>query len=188
MSTFKEHYFKTPGDWQHWLSIHFGQEESIWLILPKKNNPAPGLLLEEAIEEALCWGWIDSTPGKVDTHFYKVRFSKRSEKSNWSGLNKRRIAKLEKEERLQAPGLQMIRKAKASGTWAALDEVEKGIVLQDLAQAFAAYKGARENFEAFPTFTKRAIQEWILNAKRPDTRAKRIAETANERPRQFSKK
>ena len=190
MANFKEIYPKSLTEWHQWLAHNYTHKESIWLVLPKKDSGKAGLEIENAILEALCWGWIDSTPNKIDDNFYKVRFSKRNEKSNWSAVNKKRIAKLKKEKRLQKPGMEMIKLAKQLGTWTALDEIEKGILPNDLLEALAQHKNAKVHFEAFPFSIKRGILEWIMNAKRSETRAKRIVETAvkasrNERANQF---
>lgn len=188
----KEVYPKNNYDWHNWLQLNHEQPDSIWLILPKKGSKKEGLDLEEAILEALCWGWIDSTPNKLNADFYKVRFSKRKEKSNWSAVNKKRIRLLESQKRIQQPGLEMIKLAKQTGTWTALDTIEKAEIPKDLETALKQYPNALNNFKAFPHSVKRGILEWIFNAKRIETRTKRIFETAqkaskNERANQFKR-
>ncbi len=184
---------KNLQEWHDWLSENHQQSESVWLIIAKKGSDLKSPEIEEAIEEALCWGWIDSTPNKVDDQRYKVRFSPRNPKSNWSAVNKARIANIEATGRMQKAGKKMVNEAKKFGTWNALDNVEKGIIPNDLKSAFSNFKKAHENFENFPHSVKRGILEWILNAKREETRQKRIEETAkkaakNERANQYVRK
>ena len=128
---------------------------------------------------ALTYGWIDSLPNKLDEHRFKLRFSRRNPKSNWSRVNKEKVKRLIHEKRMKHPGLEMITLAKETGTWSALDEVENLTIPDDLANEFEKYKNARKNFEAFPKSVKRNILEWLFNAKRAETRKKRLQEIAD---------
>ncbi len=175
---FKHIFPKTIQEWRDWLEENHDQNESIWLILPKKESGLDGLTLEEAVDNALCFGWIDSLPNKVDDKKYKLRMSPRGPKSNWSRVNKQKIARLEKAGLIAEPGYEMVRIAKENGTWNALDDVENLIVPSDLQEELSKYRNAAANFEAFPRSVKRGILEWIFNAKRDTTRQKRIQETA----------
>lgn len=173
-------YAKDLLAWRQWLLDHHQTTPSVWLIMYRKNSGTPSIYYDEAVDEALCFGWIDSKPNKRDEESYYQYFSKRNPKSNWSRVNKEKIGRLESEGRIQAAGYAMIEEAKSRGTWTALDEVEQGIIPADLAAAFAQYPGAEANFQAFPWSARRGILEWIFNAKQAATRAKRIRETAEK--------
>jgi uncharacterized protein YdeI (YjbR/CyaY-like superfamily) len=171
---------ETLAGWRAWLSGNHASTGSIWLVAFKKRSGRAAFTLDEAVEEALCWGWIDSLPRKLDDQRSMLLFSPRKPKSLWSAVNKRRVERMIADGRMQAPGLAKVEAAKASGTWEALDGVEAMEIAPDLAAAFAARPGLRELFEAFPRSAKRGILEWILQARTPETRAKRIAETADK--------
>lgn len=168
----------TLVDWRNWLAENNDSEKGIWLVFGKKDSGVQSITLSEAIDEAVCFGWIDSVKHSIDTKHYKIYFSPRSPKSNWSRVNKRKVTRLEKEGRLQAPGLKLIRIAKETGTWNALDEVENLMVPPDLKAVFDSYPNAEVNWNSFSRSIKRGILEWILTAKRASTRANRIEETA----------
>lgn len=183
-------YAEDAAAWRSWLSAHFAQATGIWLIIYRKESPTPSVYYPEAVDEALCFGWVDSKPNKRDAESYYQYFSKRNPKSNWSGFNKAKIERLSALGKLAAPGLEMVALAKVSGTWTALDGVERLEVPADLAQAFDAYPKARSFWDDFPPSVRRGILEWIFNAKRAETREKRIATTAqmasrNQRANQF---
>jgi uncharacterized protein YdeI (YjbR/CyaY-like superfamily) len=132
---------------------------------------------DEAVEEALCFGWIDSVKYKRDHESAYQYFGKRKTVSKWSKLNKERVKKLAKAGKIHKSGLAIIELAKKSGAWTALDEIEKMIMPPDLAKHFKSNKTALKNFEAFPPSTKKAIYHWIISAKQEATRTKRIVET-----------
>jgi uncharacterized protein YdeI (YjbR/CyaY-like superfamily) len=171
-------YAKDGQAWRAWLEENHAQTQSVWLIIYKKSTDTPSVYYDEAVDEALCFGWIDSKPNKRDEESFFQFFSRRNPKSKWSGVNKRKVARLLEEGRMAAAGLAMIELAKKTGTWTALDEVEAGIIPPDLQQALESYPGSSAYFEAFPISTRRGILEWIQSAKRPETRAKRVEETA----------
>ncbi len=130
-------------------------------------------------DEALCFGWVDSKPNKRDARSYYQYFSKRNPASNWSRVNKDKVERLLKAGLMATPGLEMVRIAKESGTWTALDNVENLVIPQDLQAAFEKYPPAADNFDQFLSSVKRGTLEWIFNAKRPATRSKRLEETAS---------
>lgn len=167
------------GSWRAWLTENHATAQSVWLIIYKKESGVPSVYYPEAVDEALCFGWVDSKPNKRDAESYYQYFSVRNPKSNWSRVNKNKIARLLEAGRVAPAGLAMIEQAQQSGTWDALNEVEDLIVPDDLAEAFARHAGSGDNFAAFPPSTRRGILEWIFNAKRAPTRAKRIEETAS---------
>lgn len=168
----------TRAAWRAWLETHHAHEDGIWLIRYKKVTGKPAVSYDEAVEEALCFGWVDSKPNKLDDERSLLWFAPRKAGSNWSRLNKERIARMEAAGQMTPTGRAKVEAAKADGSWTALDDVENLVIPGDLADALASYPGAAAHFDAFPRSAKRGILEWILNAKRAPTRAKRIAETA----------
>lgn len=190
---FQEIQPKSAKDWRKWLEANHTQKDSVWLVLAKKESGIPTLSVTEAIDEALCFGWVDSVPNKVDENRFKILVSPRKPKSNWSKVNKDKIEKLLAAGKIAPAGLKMIELAKQTGTWNALNEVDNLIIPDDLAAALSQHPKARTYFENFPPSTRRGIIEWIFNAKKPETRAKRIDETAtlaaeNKRANQYVRK
>jgi uncharacterized protein YdeI (YjbR/CyaY-like superfamily) len=169
---------KDRAGWRKWLEKNHTRDEGIWLITFKKTSGKPRIEYEEAVEEALCFGWIDSKPGKLDDERTMLWFSPRKKGSKWSKPNKERVARLTKSNLMHESGLAKVVAAKKDGTWTALDAVEALEVPEDLAKALKSYPHSQKFFEAFPRSVKRGILEWISSAKRPETRAKRIDETA----------
>lgn len=165
-------------EWRAWLELRHTQSEGVWLITNKKAAGKPRLEYEEAVEEALCFGWIDSKANKLDAERSMLWIAPRRPGSGWSRLNKTRIEKLIAAGKMAPAGLAKIEAAKQDGSWYALDAVENLVIPLDLEQALAANSAAAAYFEAFPRSVKRGILEWIVNAKLPETRAKRIEETA----------
>lgn len=173
----KTYHAPTRAKWRQWLEENHASEKSVWLIIYHKESTTPSIVYPEAVDEALCFGWVDSKPNKRDKESYYQYFSQRNPKSNRSRVNKEKVARL-LEANLMAPsGLKMIEIAKQNGTWNALDDVENLIVPEDLQKAFDQNITAFDYWEKFPKSTKRGILEWIFNAKKPETRQKRIDET-----------
>jgi uncharacterized protein YdeI (YjbR/CyaY-like superfamily) len=170
-------YAATRQAWREWLEKNHQSEKSVWLIIFKKESNTPSIYYPEAVDEALCFGWVDSTPNKRDGESYYQFFAKRNPRSNWSKVNKQKVAKLMKQGLMKPAGLKMIEIAKQNGNWNALDEVEKLIIPSDLQELFRKNKMAYQNWEKFPRSAKRGILEWIMNAKKTETRQKRIEET-----------
>lgn len=173
----KTFHAKTRKEWREWLIHNHQIEKSVWLIIYKKDSDTPSIYYPEAVDEALCFGWIDSKPNKRDAYSYYQFFAKRNPKSNWSKVNKEKVTKLIEQELMQPAGYNMIEIAKQNGTWTALDEVEQIKIPHDLEQGFSNNKTAFDNWTTFSRSSKRGILEWILNAKKPETRQKRIEET-----------
>lgn len=170
---------KARKEWRKWLEKNHQSEKSVWLIIYKKESDTQSVYYPEAVDEALCFGWIDSKPNKRDEHSYYQFFAKRNPKSNWSKVNKEKVAKLLEQGLMHRSGLEMIELAKQNGTWTALDEVENITIPDDLKMLFSKNKTAFENWENFPRSSKRGILEWIMNAKKPETLQKRIEETVS---------
>jgi uncharacterized protein YdeI (YjbR/CyaY-like superfamily) len=158
-------------EWRRYLQHNHLDLKNTWLLLYKKSSGVPTVTYEEARDEALCFGWIDSKPNKRDNNSYFLFFAKRNPKSNWSRVNKQRILALERENRLAPAGQQMVAIAKATGTWDALNAVEDLIIPEDMLSEFnQAIPQARKNWDSFPPSARRGILEWIFNAKRKKTR------------------
>ena len=168
---------RTRKNWRKWLEKNHRSEKSVWLIIYKKESGIPSVYYPEAVDEAICFGWIDSKINKRDEFSYFQYFAKRNPKSNWSKVNKAKVEKLIQEGLMEEAGIEMIELAKKNGNWNALDGVENLDIPEDLQKAFKKSKKALDYWNHFPRSAKRGILEWILNAKRPETRANRIEET-----------
>jgi uncharacterized protein YdeI (YjbR/CyaY-like superfamily) len=168
---------RTRAEWRNWLATNHDRSKGVRLILIKKGAEIPGIMYSDAVEEALCFGWIDSTPGKVDEQRYTLYISPRKPKSVWSKINKQRIQKLVKEGRMTAAGLAKIEAARKDGSWNRLDAIDELVMPADLVGRLSANAEAKRNFEAFSTSSKKIILFWIASAKREETRQKRIEET-----------
>lgn len=164
--------------WRAWLLKNHQQVEGVWPIFYKKESGIESLSYNQAVDQALCFGWIDSRPNKRDHQSSYRYFSPRKSKSNWSRINKQKIERLTKAGLMHESGLRLVQLAKDNGTWDALNEVENLVVPDDLQKALDRFKEANQHWTHFPRSVKRSILEWILNAKKAETRAKRIEETA----------
>ena len=158
-----------------WLRAHHDRSPGIWLVTYKKAVGEKHLSYDELVREALCWGWIDSKAKAVDEQRSSLLLTPRKPTSGWSRPNKLRVAELEASGRMAAPGRAVIEAAKASGTWTALDDVENLVEPAELAAALDAVPVARTHWDTFPRSTRRAALEQLSGAKRPETRARRIA-------------
>lgn len=184
-----------PGSrakWRAWLQANHDRSKGVWLVIDKKVNGQQPLSYEEICEELVCFGWVDSRPRKLDERRSMLLCTPRKPKSGWAKPNKDRVARMEAAGKMAPAGLAAVAEAKRLGTWSKLDAVEALEIPEDLAQALA-HAGGAENFEAFPRSVKRGILEWITTAKRPETRAARVTETAslaakNERANQWRRK
>ena len=169
---------KTRSEWRAWLQENHNRDKGVWFIRYKRSSGKLFVDVNDAIEEAICFGWIDSLPRKLDEERTMLYFAPRKKGSNWSALNKRRADRMIESGLMTPAGMEKIATAKEDGSWTALDAVERLVIPPDLEEAFDLYPPSRDNFEAFPRSVKRGILEWILNAKRPATRQTRIEETA----------
>jgi len=170
---------KTRKELRDWLSENYARTKGVWLITYKKSSQYY-LAYQAIVQECLCFGWIDSLPRKLDEDRTMLYISPRKKGSNWSKVNKSYIAKLQAEKLIHPAGLEKIEQAKQDGSWAFLDDVEALILPDDLKLAFDNNLVARSHWDKFPPSVKRGILEWIKNAKKPATRAKRIADTVNK--------
>jgi uncharacterized protein YdeI (YjbR/CyaY-like superfamily) len=162
-----------------WLSKNHTQNESVWLVTYKKPDTRY-IPYGDVVEEVLCFGWVDSLPRKLDDRRSMLLLAPRKAKSAWSKPNKERVERLMKAGLMKPAGLKVVEEAKAKGLWNKLDAVEALETPPDLAKALAKFKTAQKNFEAFPRSAKRGILEWILQARKPETRAARIVETVEK--------
>ena len=169
---------ESRAGWRAWLKANHASSPGIWLVTWKKASGKPVLDYNAIVEEALCFGWIDSKALRVDDERTKLLLTPRKPGSGWSRPNKERIERMEKARKMTAAGRKLIDAAKADGSWTRLDDVENLVVPDDLARAFRRRKGSKRQWEELPRSAKRAALEWIVTAKKPDTRAKRIEETA----------
>ena len=169
---------KTRAAWRAWLEQHHRQSDGVWLVSYKKATGKALFDYDEAVEEALCFGWIDSKPNKLDDERAMLWFAPRKAGTGWSRLNKARAEKMIAAGQMMPAGLAKIAAAKQDGSWGALDAIEELAIPAELDLALNANPIAAQYFQAFPRSVKRAILEWIANAKKPETRAKRIEETA----------
>ena len=164
---------------REWLLNHHEQSESIWLVTYRKHVEDKYVSYDELVEEALCFGWVDSLPRKLDANRTQHLLSPRKHKSVWSALNKRRVEKLMAEGRMMPPGQAKIEAAKANGMWTFLDDVEALVIPDDLAAQLAKQPTAQKNFNAFSNSAKKGILQWIKMAKRENTRQQRIEKTVS---------
>jgi len=163
--------------WRRWLAERHEQRDSIWLVFHKRSSTGTSPSYDEAVEEALCFRWIDSTANRLDEHRSLQLFAPRKPRSTWSASNKERVARLERDGLLAPAGLAAIAHAKESGSWSALDAVERLEEPPDLAAALDASPAAREHWSGFSPSSRKAILWWIVSAKRPETRSKRIEQS-----------
>ena len=180
--------FTSAAGWRGWLAQYHSSEKELWLIIYKRHAADKGLSYREALDEALCFGWIDGTLKRIDNEKHMIRFSPRKSRSIWSKANRDRVERLIAEERMTAAGLEEIEQAKANGEWYREWSDDKGpIIPSDLIEALKCNKMAQKNFDNFPPSLKQQFAYWITSAKRAETREKRIRETVaraerNERP------
>jgi uncharacterized protein YdeI (YjbR/CyaY-like superfamily) len=183
----------SAADWRKWLQKNHYKEEAVWVVYYKKASGKPTVAYSDAVDEALCFGWIDSKAVSIDDETFKQFFSRRKPTSVWSKVNKAKIEKLIAANKMTDAGLKVIDIAKANGTWTILDAVEELLIPDEMEKLFATNKKAKENFLAFSRTDKRNILQWIALAKRPETTQARINEAVqlakeNKKPAQFMPK
>jgi uncharacterized protein YdeI (YjbR/CyaY-like superfamily) len=169
---------ETVDQWADWLEANHGRDLGVWLVSWKRTTGKPSIGYEDAVIEALRFGWVDSKGSRLDDDRSMLWFSPRRRGSGWARPNKLRIDMLEREGRMAPAGRKVVEAAKADGTWQLLDAVEDLIIPDDLKAAFAANPGSSAYWEAFPRSVKRSILEWIVRAKKEETRSRRVNETA----------
>lgn len=169
-------YFKTDSEWRNWLHQNHDKEKGVYLIFYKVDHEKESMRWEEAVKVALCYGWIDSTVKRLGDGKRRQYFCPRNSKSAWSKLNKTYIQELTANGSMHKSGLAKIKDAKNDGSWTALDDVENGVIPNDLQKAFIANKMAFKNYNNFSWSYQKGYLAWLNQAKREATRKKRIAE------------
>jgi uncharacterized protein YdeI (YjbR/CyaY-like superfamily) len=167
----------TAADWRAWLARHGRSEKEAWLVIYHQDSGTPSVRYHEAIEHALCYGWIDSQARKRDAASSYLRFTPRNPRSAWSRVNRQRAANMIELGLMTEHGRALIGLAKANGTWQVLPDAEHAAIPDDLRASLDRNEAARRNFESFPPSAKRLILEWVATAKRSDTRRRRIKQT-----------
>ncbi|MDF2516594.1 MAG: uncharacterized protein K0R59_1890 [Sphingobacterium sp.] len=180
----------TAEEWRQWLLDHHLVEQSVWIICNTKGSGQPAVAWSELVDEALCFGWIDSTRKTIQQGSFKQLFSRRKPRGTWSKVNKDKIEKLIANGKMKPAGLEAIRIAQENGSWSILDSVEQLLIPEDLNSALNSYPGAAAYFDGLSRSVKKMLLQWIVMAKRPETRNKRIAEIAEQaalkmKPKQF---
>lgn len=171
---------ETRADWRDWLLAHEDDTDGVWLVSWKKATGRPAVPYAEAVEEGLCVGWIDSRPGKLDEERSLLWFAPRRNGSAWSRPNKERVARLSAAGLMRPRGAAIVAAAQRDGSWNRLDDVEDLVEPDELRAALDADPTARAAWDNFPRSAKRGILEWIVQAKRPETRTARVGTTVSE--------
>lgn len=172
----------TVEEWSAWLREHHAQPQGVWLVSPRKAAQRP-FSYEEAVLEALRFGWVDSTVKPVDEHRSMQWFARRRSGSMWTRINKGRVARLEAAGLMEPAGAAAVAVAKETGAWTMMDAVEDRVVPDDLADAFDRHPGSREHWESWSASAQKLILSWIVLAKRAETRAVRVETTAEKAAR-----
>lgn len=172
----EEIYFKNDIEWRNWLSKNYASSKGVYLIFYKVESEEESMRWEEAVKVALCFGWIDSTVKSLVNGKRRQYFCPRNPKSVWSALNKKYIKELMAHNLMHKSGLDIIKIGKQNGSWSALDDVEKGIIPEDLKVAFDNNSKAFNNYKNFAPSYRKSYLYWLNQAKREATRQKRILE------------
>ncbi|MES2512718.1 MAG: YdeI/OmpD-associated family protein [Bacteroidota bacterium] len=183
-------YPASQKEWRQWLKQNHASKQSVWLVCYKMKSGIPTISWSDAVDEALCFGWIDSVRKSIDDEQFIQFFSKRKPTSTWSKVNKEKIKRLIDEKKMTKAGLRSIALAKENGSWTILDEVEKLIIPKDLEKAFTANPGSKSFFLSLSKSVKKMMLTWIVFAKKSETRQRRITEIAELagkklKPKQF---
>jgi uncharacterized protein YdeI (YjbR/CyaY-like superfamily) len=169
---------KSQNQLRQWLIKNHTRPTGLWLITYKLASGKARIAYSDIVDELLCFGWIDSKPNSLDEERSKLWIAPRKSTSGWSKINKAKVERLIKEGKMHAAGMAKMNQAIVNGTWNKLDQVESLSIPTELEQEFKKYKTSKANFDAFPNSVKRSILEWIANAKKPETKNKRVSETA----------
>jgi uncharacterized protein YdeI (YjbR/CyaY-like superfamily) len=178
-------------DWRKWLKKNHHSKQSVWLVYYKKKSNLPTISWSEAVNQALCFGWIDSTARPIDDEKYMQFFCKRKSNSVWSKVNKGKLIKLVEKGLMTQAGFDSIETAKQNGSWTILDEVEELIIPEDLGKEFKTRQGSEDYFLSLSKSVRKTALQRLVLAKRPETRQRRITEIAelasqNPKPHPFT--
>ena len=168
------------AEWSDWLERHHAEAPGVWLVTPRRASSRRTVDYDSAVVEALRFGWVDATVRPLDEERAMQWFCPRKPGSGWASSNKQRIERLRAEGRLEPAGELVVRLAQESGTWTMYDDVEALVVPADLAAALAARPAARTAWDGFSPSARKLMLTWLVQAKRPETREKRIAEIADK--------
>lgn len=190
MDSIKTYYPKTKQDLRKWLEKNHVTQDAVWLIFYKKHTGKPTVNWSDAVDEALCFGWIDSKAETIDDNTFRQYFCKRKPNSTWSKINKQKIENLMSQGLMTPSGLIVIEVARQNGSWTILDAVEELIIPQDLEEAFAKLDNSKDYFSSLSKSKKKVLLQWIALAKTDTTRQRRIFEIAEnasqqQQPKQF---
>lgn len=179
-------------EWRQWLQKNHQTKKSIWLIRHKKKSNITPITWSELVDEALCFGWIDSTARPIDETKFMQFFCKRKANSTWSKINKEKVKQLIESGLMTQAGLDIIEIAKQNGSWTILDDVEELIIPEDLEKAFKKQSGSKDYFLSLSKSVRKMLLQWLVIAKRPETRQKRVDEivecaTRQDIPKQFGR-
>jgi uncharacterized protein YdeI (YjbR/CyaY-like superfamily) len=170
---------ETVEAWRAWLAANHERRRGVWLVQWKPRTGRPAIPYEAAIEEALCFGWVDGTYRSLDEERGMLWYAPRRPGSIWARSNRDRVARLEAAGRMLPTGIAAVERAKADGSWSILEPVEQLIVPDDLAAELERRPGARATWDAWPPTARRAYLAWIVMAKRPETRVRRVSQSAD---------
>ncbi|WP_114822124.1 YdeI/OmpD-associated family protein [Chryseobacterium sp. KLBC 52] len=173
-------YVNAKEEWRQWLEENHHREQSVWLICNTRKSNLPMVYWTDLVDEALCFGWIDSTRKTIDEGSFMQLFSRRKPKSTWSKINKDKVQKLIENNLMMEAGFETIRIAKENGSWNILDSVEDLIIPEDLNEAFKLHEGSETYFLSLSKSMKKMLLQWIVLAKRPETRKNRTDEIARQ--------
>ncbi len=181
----------SQSEWRLWLQKNHFSTQSVWLVYYKMKSGEPTITWREAVDEALCFGWIDSKRITLGDEKFMQFFTKRKPNGTWSKINKEKIGQLIDTGLITPAGYKCIETAKQNGSWTILDNVEKLKIPRDLAKEFKSYPGSKKYFLSFSKSVRKSMLQWLVLAKRPETRQKRISEIAGLaaqklKPKQFS--
>lgn len=184
-------YPTSPALWREWLEKNHLSKPAVWLVFYNKSSGKKSISWSEAVDVALCFGWIDSKKIKIDEEKSHQFFSKRKPGSTWSKINKEKVRRLIEDGLMTDAGYKSIEIAKQNGSWTILDDVEELKIPKDLDAGFDTKPNSRDFFLSLSKSTKKSILQWLVLAKRPETRQKRVAEivelgSQNQKPRHLN--
>lgn len=183
-------YPSSKDEWRLWLKNNHSTQKSVWVIFYKKKSQIPSISWSDAVDEALCFGWIDSVKKTIDTEKYKQFFSQRKPNSTWSKINKDKVDYLIAKKLMRKAGLKAVEMAKQNGSWTIFDSAENLIIPSDLEEEFKTEPSSKEYFLSLSKSSRKSILQWIILAKRAETRKGRINEivklaSQQLKPKQF---
>nr|WP_294858520.1 YdeI/OmpD-associated family protein [uncultured Fluviicola sp.] len=190
MSEIEIFYPENPQQWRYWLQENHDSKQAVWVVFYKKSSEKPTLSWSDAVNEALCFGWIDSKKVSIDYEKSHQFFSKRKVKSIWSKINKEKVIRLIESGLMTKAGYESVEIAKQNGSWTILDSVEELIIPEDLEKAFQLHDGSKDFFLGLSKSVRKMMLYWVISAKRPETRQNRVTEIVESavrklKPKQF---